>query len=55
MQLGEAADETPEIRLDPLSALFHGFEQNKDGLKSRTVCVVLAEITHSSTGKATVD
>ena len=28
------------------------FEQNEDGPETRTVCVVPAEITHGSTGKA---
>lgn len=53
---GGAADETHKPRSVPLSTLFclKWFEQNNDKFKSRTVCVVLDEITHSSTGKATL-
>ena len=46
-----AADEMHEPRLIPLRTLFclKWFEQNKDKLKSRTVCVVFAETTHMAT------
>lgn len=48
---GGAADETHKPRSVPLSTLFclKWFEQNKDKLKSGTVCVVFAETTHMAT------